>query len=285
MSLNADALEPVSYANALQSNNNKEWQIAMDEEIQSLKKNKTWAVTTRPKETTVLQGKWIYKVKRDKDGNVARHKARWVVKGYEQCFGIDYDQTFAGVAKNSAWKVALSLAAHLDLEVEQMDVITAFLQGDIDEVVHVELPHSYEDGKVCRLHRALYGLKQSPRLWQQKLRTTLNKLGYHPLPHDNCIYVTKERLSGIIIVTYVDDFLLLGRDAQKIKALKETLSKEFDMKDLRPCTQLLGVRITRDREKCSIHLSQSHFAQKVANSFGQQDAKPIYTPIDTLTLS
>ena len=108
-----------------------------------------------------------------------------------------------------------------------------------------------------------------------------SKLGYHPLPYDNCIYVTKEGLSGIIIVTYVDDFLLLGRDAHKIKQLKETLSKKFDMKDLGACTQFLGVRITRDREKPSIHLVQSLFAQKVANTFGQQDARPVNTPIRT----
>ena len=213
-------------------------------------------------------------MKRDESGNVSRYKARWVVKGYEQRFGIDYDQTFAGVAKNSAWTVALALAAHLDLEIEQMDVVTAFLRGDIDEIIYVELPHGYEeDGQACKLNRALYGLKQSSRLWQQKLRATLSKLGYHPLPHDND--VTKEGLSGIIIVTYVDDFLLLGRDPHKIKQLKETLSKKFDMKDLGACTQFLGVRITRDREKHSIHLAQSLFAQKVANSFGQQDAKPM----------
>ena len=106
-------------------------------------------------------------MKRDESGNISRYKTRWVVKAYEQRFGIDYDQTFAGVAKNSAWKVALALAAHLNLEVEQMDVVTAFLQGDIHEIIYVELPHGYEeDGQACKLNRALYGLKQSPRLWQ-----------------------------------------------------------------------------------------------------------------------
>ena len=280
--LNADTLEPTSYANALQSDHAEGWKEAMNEEVQSLKKNKTWTVVAHPRNTAILKGRWTYKIKRDEKGNVSRYKARWVVKGYEQRFGIDYDQTFAGVAKNSAWKVVLSLAAQLDLEIEQMDVITAFLQGDIDEVIHVEFPHGYEvEGQVCRLNRALYGLKQSPRLWQQKLRATLSKLGYYPLSNDNCIYTSNERLHGITIITYVDDFLLLGRNIVKIQELKEILSKEFDMKNLGTCSQFLGVRITRDRQKRSIHLTQELFAEKVANSFRQQDAKPAYTPIDT----
>ncbi len=160
-----------------------------------------------------------------------------------------------------------------------MDVVTAFLQEDIDEVIYVEFPHGHKkEGQVCQLNRALYGLKQSPRLWQQNIRATLAKLGYHPLPHDNCIYFTRRKLSETIIITYIDNFLLLERDILKIKELKGILSKEFDMKDLGACTQFLGVHNSRER---SIHLAQSLIAQKVANSFGQQDPKPINIPIDT----
>ena len=118
-----------------------------------------------PRNTAILKGRWTYKVKRDEEGKVSQYKARWVVKGYEQRFGIDYDQTFAGVAKNSTWKVVFSLAAQLDLEIKQMDIVTAFLRGNIDEVIHVEFPHGYEvEDQVCWLNWALYGLKQSPRL-------------------------------------------------------------------------------------------------------------------------
>ena len=134
----------------------------------------------------MLRGKWVYKLKRRVDNTIARFKARWVVKGYEQLYSIDYDQTFAGVTKTQSWKIILAIAAILDYEIEQMDAITAFLNGKTDSTIYIELPDGYSgnSNQVGLLLRALYGLKQSPRLWQEMLRAELAKLGYKPIQAD-----------------------------------------------------------------------------------------------------
>lgn len=115
-----------------------------------------------------LGGKWVYKIKRDVDGNVTRFKARWVVKGYLQQFGVDFDQTFAAVVKPMAFRVLFAVAAYFDLDIDQMDVKTAFLYGLIDQLIYMEIPKGSESkatrGMVCKLLKAIYGLKQSPRL-------------------------------------------------------------------------------------------------------------------------
>jgi hypothetical protein len=162
----ANTDEPRSYEEAVESGN--EWHQAMASEIRALAENDTWELTPYETGMRVLRGKWVYKIKRDSQGNIARHKARWVVKGYEQRYGIDYEETFAGVAKAMALKALWAFAAQYDLEVEQMDAIVAFTQGEVSEEIYVEQPTGFEAGgspKVCRLKRALYGLKQSARLW------------------------------------------------------------------------------------------------------------------------
>ena len=151
----------------------------MEDEIQSLKNNNTWDIVNVPSDQHVLTACWVYKVKRDAHGQVSRYKARWVVKGYEQQFDIDYDQTFVSVVKLQTYKTLFALAAHYDLEVNQMDVATAFLYGPIDQVVYVELPHGYGlPDKVALLNKALYGLKQAPRLWYKTLHDLLTSLGF-----------------------------------------------------------------------------------------------------------
>jgi len=126
----------------------------MKDEIQSLKDNNTWDIVNMPSNQHVLKERWVYKVKRDAHGQVSRYKAHWVVKGYKQQFGIDYDQTFVSVVKPQTYKTLFTLAAHYDLEVNQMNVTTTFLYGFIDQVVYVKLPHSYElFDKVALLNR------------------------------------------------------------------------------------------------------------------------------------
>lgn len=144
----------------------------MEEELDQLHKNETWTLIPASEMKPghqALGGKWVYKIKRDVDGNIARFKARWVVKGYLQQFGIDFDQTFAAVVKPMAFRVLFAVAAFFDLDIDQMDVKTAFLYGLIDQLVYVDIPKGSETeanrGMVCKLLKALYGLKQSPRLW------------------------------------------------------------------------------------------------------------------------
>ena len=183
-------------------------------------------------------------------------------------------------------------------------MITAFLHGKADEQIYVKLPNGYrsvdsvdgvdskdkdknedDEDVVGLLSRALYGLKQSPRLWQQTLLEELVKLGYKPMKSNSSIYIGELGIRGITIVIYVDDFLLIGPKKADIEALKLKLSEVFHIKDLGPCESFLGVKLIRDRKKRQIHLSQAHYADKVIKAFGLEKAAPVYTPMDVGALA
>lgn len=247
--------DPKTLAEAVSCQNSRNWKIAIDREYRSLAKKKTWSLVRRSnllQNTKVLTGKLVLKTKRGKGGDISKYKARWVVRGFEQEYGRDYTQTYAGVCRNTTWKTAIALAAIFDIEIEQMDAVSAFLNSDADNDIYVEMPPGWVQpginskySHVCKLEKALYGLKQAPRLWQKHLRKCLAEFGFEPLDSDNCLYLNK--VSGILIVTYVDDFLIIGKNIDHIKKLKEKLSKKFQLEDLGPASYFLGVRITRDR--------------------------------------
>jgi hypothetical protein len=168
-----------------------------------------------------------------------------------------------------------------------MDAITAFLQGKMDSTIYIELLDGYcGDGDyIGFLLQALYRLKQSLRLWQEKLHFELEKLGYKPLPSDHCLYAIDIGIRGIIIITHVDDFLLIGPCIKAINELKLALAKVFSMKDLGPCNSFLGVRLIRDRPNRTIHLVQDQYAEKVLHAFNLQSATPVYTPMEVSSLN
>jgi len=163
-----------------------------------------------------------------------------------------------------------------------MDAITAFTQGEVLEEIYVEQPTGFEAGrgpKVCRLKRALYGLKQSARLWQEKLSRVLQSLGYTPTSADHCIYRNAE--TGIVIATYVDDFLIFRLRKDQIDELKAKLHRALRVEDLGPCQQFLGIKVIRDRQARTVHLVQDQYIEKVLKAFQMENSKPIATPIAT----
>ena len=179
------------------------------------------------------------------------------------------------------------LVALYDLELEQMDVVTAFLNGKTSGSIYIELPDGYNNnnkGQVGLLQKGLYGLKQSPHLWQETLGTELQKLGFHPMVADNSIFITDQGVKGIILATYVDDFLIAGPDAKEINIFKGRLSRIFAMKDLGPCKTFLNIEVIRDRKARRIHLTQEHYAKKLLCAQGLEKAKPVSTPMDISAL-
>jgi transposase InsO family protein len=182
-----DLSEPQSYEDLMNPDNfpddiREKYEGGMTDEFNSLNENHTWDLVPPPSgyQKKVLRGKWVYKIKRGANGEIIRYKARWVVRGFEQQEGIDYHETFASVVKPMSYKTLFALAAAKDLEIEQMDVKTAFLYGDIDEEIYVEQPPGFDDGtgRVCRLNKGLYGLKQAPRIWYTTLATFLKSTVY-----------------------------------------------------------------------------------------------------------
>ncbi|KAJ6436310.1 Gag-Pol polyprotein [Purpureocillium lavendulum] len=178
-----------------------------------------------------------------------------------------------------SYKAIFAIAAALDLELEQMDVKTAFLYGDIDEEVYMEQPPEFDDGtgRVCKLNKALYGLKQAPRIWYQTLAKFLESLGFYPLTSGVGIFVK----GHTYIAVYVDDLLIAGPRTEEIQQLKTALGNRFQMTDLGPCSHYLGMVVTRDRKSRTIRLSQKAYIEKILKDFGMCEAKPQHTPMKT----
>ena len=167
---------------AINSKNSKYWKEAAENEYQSLLKNNTWELVERPKENNVITCKWIFKVKRRADGTVDRYKSRLVAQGYSQEEGEDYNDTFAPVARYSSIRSILAITNQLDLEVHQMDVKTAYLNGNLEHEIYMEQPEGYVDKNqadlVCRLRKSLNSLKQSARCWNITTDSFLKASGY-----------------------------------------------------------------------------------------------------------
>ena len=238
-----------------------------------------------------MDGKWIYKCKRGADNTILRYKARWVVRGFQQHEGIDFYDIFATVVKPISYKALLAIAAAYNLEFEQMDVKTAYLYGDVDTDIYITQPYGFNNGsgRVCKLNKALYSLKQSPRIWYQYLLNFLNGLGYHSLAEDYSVSLNPE--TNIIITVYVDDLLIVGASVAKIANLKAQLSEKFHMSDLGPCRYYLGMAINRDRPNRTLTLSQKGFVTQVLNQYHMMDykskeltTKGVSTPMESTRL-
>ena len=239
-----------------------------------------------PKEKKALNNIWVYRVKENEHSSHLRYKGRLVVKGFTQKKGIDFDEIFSPVVKMSSIRVILGLAASLDLEVEQMDVKTAFLHGDLEEEIYMEQPEGFEvkgkENYVCRLRKSLYGLKQAPRQWYKKFESVMGEQGFRKTTSDHCVFMQKFSDDDfVILLLYVDDMLIVGRSTSRIEKLKQQLSHSFAMKDLGPAKQILGIRIIRDRKAKKLYLSQEKYIEKILQKFNMDKSKTVSSPLAT----
>ena len=277
--------EPRDYQEAMSSNESELWGGGMDEEIESLKKNGTWRLVKRPEDRKVIGCKWVYRRKPGIPGvEKPRHKSRLVAKGYSQKEGIDYQEIFSPVVKHVSIRLLLAITVNEDLELEQLDVKTAFLHGVIEEEIFMDQPEGYvvkgKEQLVCKLEKALYGLKQAPRQWNKCFDQFVVSQGFKRSEYDHCVYI-KEAKSGnrVYLLLYVDDMLLASKDLEEINTVKGLLASRFDMKDLGPARRILGMDIERDREGGVLTLSQTGYVKKVLQAFNMDEAKPVTTPI------
>ena len=280
----ADEDEPASVAEALSSPAKDKWLVAMQEEMSSMDKNKVWELVDIPPGRKAIGSKWVFKVKRKADGSIDKYKARLVAKGYTQREGVDHGDTFSPVVRIASIRLILAIVAHLDLELFQLDVKTAFLNGELDEEVYMDQPDGFEaagfERRVCRLKRSIYGLKQSSRQWYLRFHDSITSFGFEMIEEDHCVYVKRSKKNVLILSLYVDDILLAGNDMSSIVATKEWLSSQFEMKDMGEANYVLGVRIVRNREKKLISLSQETYIKKVLERFRMNNCKPIDTPVE-----
>ncbi|GKA65283.1 zinc finger, CCHC-type containing protein [Tanacetum coccineum] len=271
--------EPKNYKEA---SNDQKWIEAMKAELDSINRNNTWKLTTLPKGHKAIGLKWVFKTKRDANGNIIKHKARLVAKGYIQEHGIDFEEVFAPVARMETIRLLLAIAANNKWEVHHLDVKSAFLHGDLKEEVYVTQPEGFikkqDQGKVYRLIKALYGLRQAPRAWNIKLDNTLKSLDFKKCALEQAIYIKTSKDSTLLIGVYVDDLIITGTPKKEIDKFKAQMEEKFEMSDLGLLAYYLGIEVTQTNGDISI--KQSAYASKILKEAGMIDCNETLIPMD-----
>ncbi|CAN1176981.1 Retrovirus-related Pol polyprotein from transposon TNT 1-94 [Linum perenne] len=268
---------PANYKEAILS---PEWRRAMDEELTALDDNHTWSIVPRPPRCPVIGSKWVYTIKYQPDGTVDRYKARLVAQGFRQEYGIDYDETFAPVAKMSTVRTLLAVASQRSWPLMQLDVKNAFLHGDLKETVYMECPPGFKErgDMVCHLHRSLYGLKQAPRAWFEKFQSTILQSGFAQSSADPSLFTRHSGDKLAILLIYVDDMILSGDDQDGIEMVKKLLETSFQLKDLGNLSYFLGLEIKRSEK--GIFISQRKYIEDLLLTARHSDCTPCSTPMD-----
>ncbi|KAL4342366.1 hypothetical protein GQ457_08G025750 [Hibiscus cannabinus] len=260
----------------------KKWMNTMKEELNMIEKNQTWELVDRPNHKKAIGVKWVYRTKLNPDGSVHKYKARLVVKGYAQMFGVDFSETFSPVARMDTVRLLLALSAQKGWLVHQMDVKSAFLNGYLKEEIFIEQPQGFtvqgEDEKVYRLKKTLYGLKQAPRSWYSQIDAYLLNLGFEKCLSESTLYIKKCGDEILVVSLYVDDLLVTGTRLQLIKKFKDEMKEVFEMTYLGEMTFFLGMQIRQKQNE--IFVCQQKYAKEVLKKFNMEACKSIATPMN-----
>ncbi|KAK2437932.1 putative mitochondrial protein [Trifolium repens] len=259
------------------------WIKAMQEEVNQFERSEVWDLVPRPEDVNVIGTKWVYKNKSDENGTVTRNKARLVAQGYTQIEGLDFDETFAPVARLESIRLLLGVACILKFKLYQMDVKSAFLNGYLQEEVYVEQPKGFVDPEypnyVYKLKKALYGLKQAPRAWYERLTQFLEEQGYRKGGSDKTLFVKQEKGKFIIVQIYVDDIVFGGMSNAMVQHFVQQMQSEFEMSLVGELTYFLGLQIKQMDD--TIFISQSKYARNIIKKFGMDNATHKRTPAPT----
>ncbi|KAI4303431.1 hypothetical protein MLD38_039063 [Melastoma candidum] len=272
--------EPTNIDEALADPN---WIIAMQEELNQFERNKVLTLVQRPKDRSVVGTKWVFRNKLDESGSVVRNKARLVAKGYSQSKGIDYDETYALVARLEAVRLLLAYACYNYFKLFQMDVKSAFLNGEIKEEVYVDQPPRFEDPKkhdhVYKLDKALYGLKQAPRAWYERLSQFLIEKGYRKGKVDTTLFLKKHGTELLIVQIYVDDIIFGSTNNALCNEFAKLIKGEFEMSMMGELTFFLGLQFSQTSEGTFIH--QEKYTKQLLKKYELTNSKHLSTPMIT----
>lgn len=274
--------EPTCYEDAMKSVEAEQWRKAMEEEVKSLQENESFEVVCdsdvkRP----VIECKWVYKRKKDEFGSVTKFKARLVAKGFQQTIPLNGD-IYSPVAKLTSVRIFLAICNNLNFRIHQLDVCSAFLNGEIDDDVYILLPKGFntDTGKFAKLRKSLYGLRSSPKNWYKKFNDLMMTLNFVRSQNEYCIYYKISGCSKIFVLIYVDDLLIAGSDEKEVDDLKVTLNQHFKMKDLGGISYFLGMHITQNVLKNEIIINQTLYLKKMLKIFKMENCKPCNTPME-----
>ena len=283
----AEALEPQTLKEAKLRPDWLLWEKAINEELATLKAAETWKLVDAPDNANIVGSKWVFRAKKDAAGHVVRYKARLVAQGFSQVPGVDYFDTFAPVARLASIRAVLAIAAVEDLEIHQIDIKGAYLNGILtsEENIYMRQPPGYSSpenpNKVCRLQKTLYGLKQSGRRWYQRLVEIMTKLGFLRCEVDQAVFYRRKGPMLMIVLVHVDDCTIVGTSRDLIAKFKSEITKHVEITDLGEIHWILGIEICRNRERHTIHLCQRSYIDSSLRRYGFEDIKPVSLPMDT----
>lgn len=303
--------DPLTFKEAMSCDESKQWQAAIEDEYLAQLINGTWNIVERPTEKQVIGNRLVF---RTKDHN--KKKVRLVAKGYSQRPGEDFTQTYSPVVRSSTIRLISAIAAQQSLEIHQMDFVTAYLNGELDEDIYTEIPDfllkflekietgcemgtnpaKWREAKnlakkwinalnktkrpVCKLIKALYGLRQSGLQWYKKLTEKMFQLGLKASQQDPCLFFNQKGDKIMFVTIYVDDLLIATNDENWRKEIKQSLAKSFEMKDLGKVKKILGIEFFQSIENNFIFLSQKSYTESILVRFKMENSKAVKTPLD-----
>uniref|UniRef100_A0A1Y1LCN3 Endonuclease n=1 Tax=Photinus pyralis TaxID=7054 RepID=A0A1Y1LCN3_PHOPY len=271
--------EPQTYDEAMKRSDRDKWAQAIRDELNVLQENNTWTEVELPDNRRALNSKWVFKTKICENGEL-QHKARLVAKGFEQV-DKNLGELYAPVAKLSTFRVFVTVATKLKLPIYQMDVRSAFLNGEIDEEVYIRLPEGLESNySVGKLNKSIYGLKKSPKYWNDKFNSVMQDEGFCRSLNDYCLYIRIHDHKKLYILLYVDDLLIFGTDQKEVSELKVILNRNFKIRDLGFISNYLGINVKQHIEKGIVEISQEAYLREVLKRFQMYDCKPMSTPME-----
>ncbi|GJY12179.1 retrovirus-related pol polyprotein from transposon TNT 1-94 [Tanacetum coccineum] len=261
------SIEPKNVKEAIQD---ESWTMAMQEELNQFKKNDVWSLVPLPDNQTIIGTKWVFKNKLDENGVVSRNKARLVAQGYNQQEGIDFDETYAPVARLESIRILFAYTCEHDFKLFQMDVKRAFLNGFINEEVYVAQPPGFVDfekpNHVFKLKKALYGLKQAPKAWYDRLKAFLLDHMWTMAFVDNTLFTKKKDSHIIIVQIYVDDIIFRSTCQDICDNFSKIMHDEFEMSIMGELKFFLGLQIKQLED--GIFFNQSKYIKEILNKFG-----------------
>jgi hypothetical protein len=254
----------------------------MEDEYGALMSNGIWELVSRPRNSNVVTDKWIFTHKLHADGSFDRYKARWVLRGFTQRPGVDYDETFNPVGKLATVRTVLSIAVSRDWTIQQLDMKNAFLHDTLTETVYCSQPTGFADlahhDLVCRLKKSLYGLKQAPRAWYSRFASFLLSQGFAEAKSDTSLFVFRRGSDTVYLLLYVDDIILTASSTELLHRTIFALQREFAMKDLGPLHHFLGITVERRPDKLFLH--QRTYTLDILKRAVMTNCKPCSTPVD-----
>jgi hypothetical protein len=238
------------------------WRTTMEDEYGALMSNGAWELVARPHGSNIVTGKWIFTHKLRVNGSFDRYKVCWVLRGFTQCHGVDYDETFSLVVKPATVRTVLATAVSRDWPVQQVDVKNAFLHGTLSETVFYSQPTGFTDPAhpdlVCRLHKPLYRLKQASRTWYSRFTTYLLSLWFVETKADTSLFIFRQGADTVYLLLYVDDIILTASSTTLLRRTISVLQREFAMKDLGSLHHFLDIASSRWDVPPPAHLHTGH---------------------------